>query len=70
MYLAKDLRLGRDAALRVLAPEFATDSGRVVRYEREAQRPAPASHISEEGRCAIIATWNGYGDSKFERHRG
>ena len=37
VYRAKDLKLGREVALKVLLKEFASDPDRLGRFEREAQ---------------------------------
>jgi serine/threonine protein kinase len=37
VYQAKDLKLGRDVAIKVLAEEFARDADRVARFQREAK---------------------------------
>jgi len=37
VYQAKDLKLGRDVAIRVLPEEFAEDADRVARLQREAK---------------------------------
>lgn len=37
VYRARDTRLARDAALKVLAAEVRLDAGRVARFEREAR---------------------------------
>jgi len=36
VYRAKDSKLGRDVAIKVLPGEFANDAGRLARFEREA----------------------------------
>ena len=44
VYRARDGRLGRDVALKVLPPAFAADSSRLARFEREAQVLASLNH--------------------------
>ncbi len=44
VYRAKDLRLGRLVALKVLPPGFAEDHARAGRFEREAQMLASLNH--------------------------
>ena len=44
VYRAKDKRLGRDVALKVLPEAFANDAQRMVRFEREAKVLASLSH--------------------------
>ncbi|HEY6945407.1 MAG TPA: protein kinase [Candidatus Acidoferrum sp.] len=44
VYRARDKRLGRDAALKVLPEAFASDAQRMVRFEREAKVLASLSH--------------------------
>jgi hypothetical protein len=44
VYRAKDSRLGRDVAVKVLATSFADDPDRRARFEREAQAVAALSH--------------------------
>jgi Tol biopolymer transport system component len=44
VYRARDTRLGRDIALKVLPPEFAADPERVRRFNREAQLLASLNH--------------------------
>src|SRR5262245_56950878 len=40
VYLAKDLRLGRLVAIKVISPQFARDDTFVARFQREAQAAA------------------------------
>jgi serine/threonine protein kinase/beta-lactam-binding protein with PASTA domain len=44
VYLAKDLRLGRNIALKILHPHLATDTAFSTRLRREAQSAASLSH--------------------------
>jgi serine/threonine protein kinase len=44
VYRARDTRLGRDVALKLLAPTFANDPDRVARFAREAQVLASLNH--------------------------
>jgi Tol biopolymer transport system component len=44
VYRARDTRLGRDVALKVLLPEFARDPERLSRFKREAQLLASLNH--------------------------
>jgi eukaryotic-like serine/threonine-protein kinase len=44
VYRARDTRLGRDVAIKVLPDLFAADPERVARFEREAQAVAALSH--------------------------
>ncbi len=46
VYLARDPRLHRDVALKVLPAIFANDAGRMARFEREAQLLASLSHTN------------------------
>ena len=43
VYRARDAKLQRDVAIKVLPPAFALDPERLARFEREAQI-SPASH--------------------------
>ncbi len=44
VYQAKDTKLGRDVAIKVLPEEFALDPGRVARFQREAKLLAALNH--------------------------
>jgi eukaryotic-like serine/threonine-protein kinase len=44
VYRARDTKLGRDVALKVLPEAFATDSERLARFKREAQVLASLDH--------------------------
>jgi serine/threonine protein kinase len=44
VYRARDSRLARDVAIKVLPVEFASDPGRLARFEREARLLASLSH--------------------------
>src|SRR5262245_41780628 len=44
VYRARDTRLGRDVAVKVLPPAFSQDADRRARFEREAQTVAALSH--------------------------
>src|ERR1700752_1284961 len=44
VYRARDLRLNRDVAIKVLPEAFAADSERVARFAREAQLLAALNH--------------------------
>ena len=46
VYRARDTRLSRDVAIKVLPAAFAADAGRVARFKREAQILAPLNHPS------------------------
>src|ERR1700688_4940647 len=44
VYKARDLRLQRDVALKLLPPSFAADADRLRRFEQEARAVAALSH--------------------------
>ena len=44
VYRARDTRLGREVALKVLPEEFARDTERLARFERDAELLAPLNH--------------------------
>ena len=49
VYRARDARLGRDVALKVLPPAFALASDRIARFRREAQVLAALNHPNIAG---------------------
>ena len=44
VYRARDTRLGRDVAVKVLPASFAADAARMARFEREARLLASLNH--------------------------
>jgi serine/threonine protein kinase len=44
VYRARDMRLGRDIALKILSPGFTSDPERLARFEREARVLASLNH--------------------------
>jgi serine/threonine protein kinase len=44
VYRARDARLGRDAAIKILPDAFVNDADRVARFEREARTLASLNH--------------------------
>ena len=44
VYRARDTKLGRDVALKILPPAFTADADRVARFEREARLLASLNH--------------------------
>ena len=46
VYRARDLRLGRDVAIKVLRAGIATDASRLARFEQEARAAAALNHGS------------------------
>ncbi len=44
VYRARDSRLGRDVAIKVLPPALVSDSGRLLRFEQEARAAAALNH--------------------------
>ena len=44
VYRARDSRLGRDVAVKVLSPEFAADADRRKRFEQEARSASALNH--------------------------
>jgi serine/threonine protein kinase len=64
VYRARDTRLGRDVAIKLLAPALASDETAVARFEREARAVAALSHpnivalhdIGRDGATAYVVT--------------
>ena len=60
VYRARDSKLGREVALKVLAPEFASDTDRMARFDREARVLASLNHSNIatihglEGRAIVM----------------
>ncbi len=46
VYRARDTRLGRDVAIKVLPAEFAADPNRLRRFEQEARAVAALDHAN------------------------
>ena len=78
VYLAKDARLNRQVALKILPESIAVDKDRVRRFEREAQAASALNHpniitiyeIGETDNTHFIATEYIEGDTLRERFRG
>src|SRR5262245_60626038 len=63
VYRARDTRLGRDVAVKVLHDDFARDVGRLKRFDREARATAALTHPnvvtvfdvgSDNGRAYVV----------------
>ena len=44
VYLARDTRLGRDVAVKILPPDLSSDAERLARFEQEARTVAALNH--------------------------
>ena len=60
VYRARDTKLGREVAVKVLPEEFAQDQERLERFEREARLLAQVNH-------ANIATLHGLEESENQQ---
>jgi serine/threonine protein kinase len=60
VYRARDTRLGRDVALKIILESFASDRDRIARFEREAKVLASISHPNIAGL---------YGMEEFDAHQ-
>ncbi len=77
VYLARDTRLGRNVALKLLPASFTCDGERVRRFEQEARAASALNHpniltiheIGEEGPARFIATEYVEGETLRERLR-
>jgi serine/threonine protein kinase/tetratricopeptide (TPR) repeat protein len=77
VYLARDARLGRNVALKLLPASFTCDPDRVRRFEQEARAASALNHpniltiheIGEEGEARFIATEYVEGETLRERLR-
>src|SRR5688572_856539 len=56
VYRARDTRLNRDVALKVLPEAFASDASRLARFEREAQLLAALNHPNVAAIYGLEAT--------------
>ena len=57
IYRARDPKLRRDVALKILPAAFAFDPDRLARFEREAQALAALSHPNIPRRCTSWESW-------------
>ena len=53
VYRAKDLRLGREVAVKVLPAEVSSSADRLARFEREARTVAGLNHGAINGRAPL-----------------
>ena len=78
VYRARDTRLGRDVALKILPDMFASDPERLARFEREAQLLASLNHphiaaiygLEESGAARALVMELIEGDTLAERISG
>ena len=75
VYRARDTRLDRDVAVKVLTEQLATDSDALRRFEREAKAVAALSHpnvlaiydVGQEGGRSFIVTELLHGETLYDR---
>jgi serine/threonine protein kinase len=78
VYRAHDHRLGRDVAVKIIPPSFASDASRVHRFEQEARAAAALNHpnilavydIGTHDECPYIVSELLEGQTLRERLRG
>ena len=61
VYRARDTKLGRDVAIKILPDVFAADAGRVARFQREAKALASLNHTNIGGIYGLEETATGTG---------
>jgi serine/threonine protein kinase len=72
VYQAKDHKLGREVAIKVLPEEFAKNTDRVARFQREAKLLASLNHpniaaiygLEESGGTNFLVPWNWWKDRR------
>ncbi len=68
VWQARDTKLDRDVALKVLPEAFTSDPDRLARFEREAKVLASLNHPNIGGRL-VTPTSSGQGDVSLVRQR-